>query len=355
MKEIPLGITFDDVLLVPQKSNVVPGDVRLGTRLTKRLTISIPIMSAIMDTVTEAKMAIALAKEGGIGILHRNCTIEQQVKMALDVKKHDTTLLVGAGIGPHDIERAKALDKAGVNVISIDCAHAHKPSILADVKRIKKAIKADLIVGNIGTSEAAQEFLPYADTLKVGMGPGAICSTRIISGVGIPQLTAIMDVSKVAKRMDVPVIADGGIRFSGDVVKALAAGAESVMLGSMLAGTDEAPGSVVTINGRKFKAYRGMGSVAAMKSEKSADRYAHKATEKHVPEGVEALTPYKGTVKDVVFQIMGGIRSGMGYVGAEDIRELHKRAKFIRITEASRTESHPHSVIMEKKAPNYGL
>lgn len=353
MKKISLGITFDDVLLVPQKSDLNPSEVDLSARLTKNLKIASPLISAAMDTVTEAALAIALAREGGIGILHRNCTIEQQVKMAIQVKKQGKQLLVGAAIGPFDLERAKALNKAGADVISIDCAHAYKSSIIKSAKQIKKFLKADLIVGNIGTAEAAKAFLPYADALKVGMGPGAICTTRIVSGVGIPQLTAIMDVVKIAKTKNIPVIADGGIRFSGDIVKALAAGAHAVMLGSMFAGTDEAPGKIVTIQGKKYKAYRGMGSLAAMNIGKATDRYAQKGSAKHIPEGVEAHTPYKGPVHNVLFQILGGIRSGMGYVGAKNIDQLHKKAKFIQITQAGRTESHPHSIVLDKNAPNY--
>jgi len=347
MNEIPLGITFDDVLLIPQKSDITPSEVDLTARLTKNLKIASPLLAAAMDTVTEATMAAALAKEGGIGILHRNCTVDQQVKMIAQVKKKDKYILVGAAIGPHDIDRAKALDKAGADVISIDCAHAYKSSIIKAVKQIKKSIIADLLIGNIGTAEAAKAFLPYADALKVGMGPGAICTTRIVSGVGIPQLTAISDVVAVAKTNNIPVIADGGIRFSGDIVKALAAGADSVMLGSMFAGTDEAPGKVVTVKGKKFKSYRGMGSLAAMKVGKAADRYAQKGSAKHVAEGVEAFTPYKGSIKEVVFQMLGGIKSGMGYVGAKNIEQLHKKAKFIRITQASREESHPHSIVLK--------
>jgi len=359
MARIPLGITFDDVLLIPQRSDVNPAEVDVKARLTKNIVLQAPLASAVMDTVTEAKMAIALAKEGGIGFLHRNCSIAEQVAMVQTVKKHGKNmprgdkvalrgLLVGAGIGPHDIERAKALDKAGIDVISIDCAHAHKTQIIADAKKIKKAIQADLVIGNIATAEAARAFVAFADALKVGVGPGSICTTRIVSGVGVPQLTAIMDVAKAVKANHVPVIADGGIRFSGDIVKALAAGADSVMLGSLFAGTDEAPGEILEVEGKKYKSYRGMGSFAAMQKDKAVDRYSHKGSGKHVAEGVDALTPYKGPVAEVVFQMLGGLRSGMGYVGAKNIRELHRKAKFIQITQAGREESHPHSVILKK-------
>lgn len=343
-----LGITFDDVLLIPQESDVNPSEVDVRARLTKRIVLAVPLVSAAMDTVTETKMAIALAQAGGIGIVHRNCTVEQQVRMISAVKKHNKRLLVGAAVGPHDIMRAKALDRARANVLSIDCAHAHKPQIIADARKIKRAVRADLIVGNIATAEAARAFLPYADALKVGMGPGAICTTRIVSGVGLPQLTAIMEVARVAKSKNIPVIADGGIRASGDIVKALAAGADTVMLGSLFAGTEEAPGKILTIQGKKYKTYRGMGSLAAMKVGKATDRYSQRGSEKHVAEGVEALTPYKGPLQESVFQMLGGLRAGMGYVGAKNIATLHKKAKFIRITQAGRVESHPHSIILKE-------
>ncbi len=354
MKALPIGITFDDVLLVPQESDIRPSEVHLGTKLTKRLTLMAPLCSSAMDTVTEARMAIAMAELGGIGILHRNCTIKEQVAMVEEVKKKKLRL-AGAAIGPHDLDRAKALDRAGVNVISIDCAHAHKPGIVADAKKIKKAIKADLIVGNIATAAAAKALLGVADALKVGVGPGSICTTRIIAGVGVPQLTAIMDVASVAHKAKIPVIADGGIRYSGDIVKALAAGADTVMLGGLFAGTDEAPGEIITINGKKYKAYRGMGSLGAMQKGESTDRYFQKGAKKYVPEGVEGVVPSKGSLADVVFHLLGGLKSGMGYVGARTIIELHARAQFIQITPAGRAESHPHSITIAKQAPNYTL
>ncbi|OHA63405.1 MAG: guanosine monophosphate reductase [Candidatus Wildermuthbacteria bacterium RIFCSPHIGHO2_12_FULL_45_9] len=353
MRSIPLGLTFDDVLLIPQESNVRQENIVFVSRFTKHLTLSLPVSSAIMDTVTETEMAIAMAKEGGIGIIHRNCTIDQQVAMVKKAKKVVGNLPVGAGIGPNDLERAQALDEAGADVISFDCAHAHKQFIVENVRKLKKTLNADLIVGNIATTAAAKALLPYADALKVGIGPGSICTTRIMSGVGVPQLTAIMEVAKIASIKKIPVIADGGIRYSGDIVKALAAGAESVMLGSMLAGTKETPGKIVQVGKNRYKQYRGMGSEGAMKTG-SADRYAQsKEAKKYVPEGVEALTPYKGPVANVLFQIQGGLRAGMGYVGAATIQELQDRAEFIRITQAGRAESHPHSIVISKEAPNY--
>lgn len=351
MPELPLGLTFDDVLLVPQESEVRPSTVNIETKLTRRLTLKAPLLSAAMDTVTEENMAMALAQAGGIGILHRNCVTDEQIKMVNRVKK--SKLLVGAAVGPHDIERAHALDRAGVDVIVLDAAHVHKPAIIADAKKIKKMIKADLIIGNIATAAAARAFLGVADALKVGVGPGAICTTRVVAGVGVPQLTAIMEVAKIAKLKKIPVIADGGIRYSGDITKAIAAGADSVMLGSLFAGTDEAPGDIVKINGEKFKRFRGMGSLGVMNSGQSADRYAQQGQKKYVPEGIEALTPCKGRVEEIIFQMLGGLKAGMGYVGAKNIPELQKRGKFIRITAAGQIESHPHSIIIEKYAPNY--
>ena len=351
MIKLPLGLTFDDVLLVPQESDVRPSTVNIETKLTKRLTIKIPLLSAAMDTVTEDTMAIALARAGGIGILHRNCTTGEQIKMVSHVKK--CRLIVGAAVGPHDIDRAKALDRAGVDVIALDAAHIHKPSIVSEAEKLKKLIKAELIIGNIATAAAARAFLKIADALKVGVGPGAICTTRVVAGVGVPQLTAIMEVAKIARLKKIPVIADGGIRYSGDITKAIAAGADSVMLGSLLAGADEAPGRIVTISGKKFKRFRGMGSLGVMNIGKSSDRYAQEGQKKYVPEGIEALTTYKGPVNEIIFQMLGGLRAGMGYVGAKNISELQKRGKFIRITEAGRAESHPHSIIIEKHAPNY--
>lgn len=351
MERIPLGLTFDDVLLVPQESSVRPSEAVLRTRLTRRLTLPIPLLSAAMDTVTGADLAIALAREGGLGVLHRNCTVAQEVAMVRQVKRRK--LVVGAAVGPHDLERAQALDRAGADVVILDAAHVHKPGIVADARRMKRIIKADLVVGNIATAAAARAFRGVADALKVGVGPGAICTTRVVAGVGVPQLTAIMDVACVARQTKTPVIADGGIRYSGDIVKAIAAGADAVMLGSLFAGTAESPGRVVTRNGQKFKRYRGMGSLGAMADGQSTDRYAQAGAKKYVPEGVEALTPYKGLLHDVIFYLLGGLRAGLGYVGASTILELQRRATFIRITEAGRRESHPHSVTIERSAPNY--
>ncbi len=352
MKILPtIALTFDDVLLVPQESEVRPSTVDVGTTLTRRIRLDIPLLSAAMDTVTDARMAAAISAEGGLGIIHRNCTIAVQVAMVNLAKKLGAKR-IGAAVGPHDQDRALALDRAGVDVIAIDCASAHKPSIAKSARQIKKLVRADLIVGNIATAAAARSLVGIADALKVGVGPGSICTTRVVAGIGVPQLSAIMDVAAVAGPKRIPVIADGGIRYSGDITKALAAGASTVMLGSLLAGTDQAPGKIVTINGKKFKRFRGMGSMGAMTS-LSADRYQQHDAQKYVPEGVEAVVEYKGALHEVVFQLIGGLRAGLGYVGAKTIGELQKKAVFIRITEAGKRESHPHSIILEKEAPNY--
>lgn len=345
------GLTFDDVLLEPRFSDVKRDEVDLGARLTKKIRLKIPILAAAMDTVSGVKMAIILGKLGGMAVLHRNCTIAEEVAMVKNVKKYK--VIVGTAVGPLDIERARVLDKAGAEVIFVDCAHAYNARIIIGVKKIKKLVKAQVVVGNIATAEAALAFTSFADAIKVGVGPGSICTTRVVAGVGVPQLTAIFNIVAVAKKKNVPVIADGGMKYSGDVIKALAAGASTVMLGSMLAGTKEAPGKLVTINGQRFKSYRGMGSLGAMKVGQSSDRYFQKGNKKYVPEGIEGAVPYKGPVDEVIWNIIGGLKSGMGYIGAHSIDEIPKQAKFIRITSASLKESHPHTVMVSKKAPNY--
>jgi IMP dehydrogenase len=351
MRKIKTGLTFDDVLLEPQWSDVDIQKIETGTRLSKKLHLEIPIVSAAMDTLTEAEMAIAIAKMGGIGVLHRNCTVEAEVAEARKVK--DAGSLVGAAVGPLDIDRAKALDAVGVDAIFIDCAHAHKPDIIAAAEEIKRSVRAEIIVGNIATAQAAQELVSFADGIKVGIGPGSICTTRVVAGVGVPQLTAVMDVVAVAQKNGVPVIADGGIKHSGDVVKALAAGASTVMLGSVLSGTEEAPGKMVEIEGKRYKQYRGMGSLGAMEKGKSSDRYFQTGSKKYVPEGVEGIVPFRGSVCDVVYQMIGGLRAGMGYIGAHTIEEMPKQAQFVQITGAGYQESHPHSITLYKEAPNY--
>ncbi|MDI6859937.1 MAG: IMP dehydrogenase [Methanocellales archaeon] len=474
--DAPMGITFDDVLLLPNESRVEPDQADVTSRVSRDVSLNIPIVSAAMDTVTEANMAIAMAREGGIGVIHRNMSKEQQVNEVHEVKRADELLvrevvtvtpdcsvkavwrlmteedvggvpvvdkklvgivsrrdvlpivesdptkevkevmtrdlitayenvsleealdkmyehkverlpvvdekgslkgiitmqnilqrrqypmasrdendrlIVAAAVGPFDVERAVALDKAGANVLMIDCAHAHNMNVVDSARMIKKKVKADVVVGNIATAEAAEELVDFVDGIKVGVGPGSICITRVVAGVGVPQLTAIAEVADVASKHDIPVIADGGIRYSGDIAKAIAIGADVVMLGNLLAGTDEAPGRTITIKGRLYKQYRGMGSLGVMSGGESVDRYLGKT--KFVPEGVEGAIPYSGTVGDTLYQLVGGLRSSMGYVGAQSIEELHKKARFIRITPSGYYESHPHDVLITDETPNYPI
>ena len=477
------GLTFDDVLLVPQKSEILPSEVSLKTRLTNKIILNIPILSAAMDTVTTSRMAIAIAREGGLGFIHKNMTIEEQSHQVDIVKrsesgmilnpitlpinstakeaerilslyrisglpivddnnklmgivtnrdlkylketdclvteimtkdnlvtgKRGTTLeearyilwkhrieklpivdddykLVGlitskdidnviqypnatkdekgrlrvgaaVGIGKDALSRVESLVKAGVDVIAIDSAHGHSQNVVDLLKKVKATFpNLDVVVGNIVTKEAAVELIDAgADALKVGIGPGSICTTRVVAGVGVPQITAVKDVYEYANTKNIPVIADGGIKLSGDITKALAAGANTVMLGSILAGCKESPGEEVIYQGRKFKVYVGMGSLAAMKRG-SADRYfqdQNSSISKLVPEGIEGRVAYKGEVADTIFQLCGGIKSGMGYCGARTIEELQEKATFIKITNAGLKESHPHDVDITTEAPNY--
>ena len=475
------GLTFDDVLLIPAESSVLPKDVDISTRITKKLRLNIPIMSAAMDTVTESRMAIAIAREGGVGIIHKNMSIEEQADQVDRVKRSEngvitnpfflspehtlqdaddlmakyrisgvpicsngklvgiitnrdlkfeedltqpiknvmtsenlitapvgTTihqakeilrkhkieklpivdesfalkglitikdieksltypntardengrLLVGAAIGvtADFLERAQALVEAGCDLLVLDSAHGHSRNIIEAVKKIKaKMPDAQLIAGNIATAEGARALIDAgADCIKVGIGPGSICTTRVVAGTGVPQITAVYDAACVAHSCGIPVISDGGIKYSGDIVKALAAGADVVMLGSLLAGCDESPGEDEIYQGRKFKVYRGMGSIAAM-NRGSRDRYFQENNTKLVPEGVEGRVPYKGSVSDTVYQLIGGLRSGMGYCGTGSIPELQEKARFIKITGAGLKESHPHDLYITKEAPNYTL
>ena len=476
------GITFDDVLLLPAASDVVPRDVDTSTRLTRGIRINIPIVSAAMDTVTESSLAIALAQEGGIGIIHKNLSIEDQCRAVAKVKrsangvitdpvtlvpaervataqkvmdennisgipivegrrlvgiltrrdlkfledqavtiaevmtkanlitaKPDTTLeeaerillknrveklplingrgelvglitirdieklhqfpqacrddrgrlRVGAAVGVHDEERAARLIEKDVDVLVVDTAHGHSANVIETVKALRKASEIQIVAGNIATAEAAADLVKAGvDAVKVGIGPGSICTTRVVSGVGVPQITAVAACAAVADKAGVPVIADGGIRHSGDITKALAAGASSVMLGGLLAGLDEAPGEVIIYKGRTFKTYRGMGSLGAM-VQGSADRYGqadeHRRGEKLVPEGVEGRVPYRGHLADFVYQLVGGVRAGMGYCGCRTIEELRTKTKFIRVTHASVVEGHPHDIAITHEAPNYTI
>ncbi len=479
-KFVKEGLTFDDVLLIPAKSDVTPNMINLGTKLTETIKLNTPIMTAAMDTVTGAEMAIAIAREGGIGIIHKNMTIEQQADEVDKVKRSEngvivnpfsltpdkkvfeadelmgkykisgvpivnkegklvgiitnrdmrfitdfnlsidevmtkdnlitapigTTLqqaqeilrthkieklplvddkgclkglitikdiekaiqypnsardkagrlLCGAAIGitADVIERAGALIDAQVDVLVLDSAHGHSQNITKCLKMVKEAYPdIPVIAGNIATAAAAEHLIEAgADALKVGIGPGSICTTRVVAGIGVPQITAVYDVAKVAQKYNIPVIADGGIKYSGDIVKALAAGASVVMLGSLLAGCEEAPGETEIFQGRQFKVYRGMGSLGAMACG-SKDRYFQEGAKKLVPEGVEGRVPFKGPVADTIFQLVGGIRSGMGYCGCVDIPTLHERSEFVRITGAGLKESHPHDIYITKEAPNY--
>jgi len=472
-KNIKMGITYDDVLILPRESEVEPNEAKVDTRFTKKIPLNIPIIAAAMDTVSEHEMAITMAREGGLAVIHRNMPVEDQVKEIFAVKdagfiiknvfsiapdssvqeahdimqeqqisglpvvkneevvgiityndvrflenkkakvsekmtkeiitvspdvnmkealklmkknkierlpvihhnklfgiitemdirleqkytnairNNDGTLITVAAVGPFDIARAKELDKAEVDVLCIDTAHAHNMNVVRAVKKLKKEVSAELCVGNIATKEAAETLVSAgADAIKVGIGPGSICTTRVIAGVGVPQLTAISEVADAVSSHKIPVIADGGIRYSGDIAKALAAGADVVMIGNLLAGTDEAPGRLTIVEGRKYKQYRGMGSIGAM-NKGGGGRYFQEKTTKFVPEGIEGLVPYKGKAGDVLFQLIGGLRSSMGYVGAKNLQEFKKRAKFTSITHAATIESHPHDVLITDEAPNY--
>lgn len=365
------GLTFDDVLLVPQFSKVVPLQTSLKTNLTKNIKLNIPVIASPMDTICESTMAIAMAKLGGIGILHKNMSIEEQCNQAILVKsakvaKEDKDaavdkegkLLVGASvsIGSDFQERTKELYKAGIDVVVIDSAHGHSKNILVAVQYAKENCPGlEIIAGNIATREAAISLIDAGvDAIRVGIGPGSICTTRVIAGVGVPQITAIMDVYEACAYTDCKIIADGGIKTSGDICKAIGAGASTVMLGQMLSGTTETPGELMEIDGEKFKSYVGMGSMVAMKRG-SSERYFQNAKEpsKLVPEGIESMVAYKGDVSDIIFQICGGLRSGLGYNGAKNIQELSQKARFIKISNSGLKESHPHSLNIIKDAPNY--
>src|SRR6266511_1773907 len=421
------GLTFDDVLLVPAESRVLPNDVSTATRLTRSITLEIPIVSAAMDTVTEARLAIALAREGGIGIIHRNLSIEDQVGEVDKVKRSESGMIVepvtlppdalvsnaldlmrtyhisgvpitdedgvlvgiltnrdlrfeddvtqpvsalmtalnlvtapvGAtvGVGSDALERAEALADADVDVLVVDTAHGHSAGVLEVVRKITGRRSVEVVAGNVATREAAQALIDAGvDAVKAGVGPGSSCTTRIVAGVGVPQVTAIYDCAAVTSDQGVPLIADGGITSSGDIAKAIGAGADAVMLGSMLAGTDEAPGDVMLVQGERFKEYRGMGSLGAMRARSfSKDRYFQGDVEdvdKLVPEGIEGRVPYKGPLAPITYQLVGGLRQAMGYCGAATVGEMHG-ARFVRITAAGLRESHPHDVTITKEAPNY--
>ncbi|KIS04355.1 IMP dehydrogenase [Paucilactobacillus wasatchensis] len=373
-KFVKQGLTFDDVLLIPAKSDVLPNEVDLSVQLAKNIKLQVPFLSAGMDTVTENSMAIAMALQGGMGVIHKNMTIQDQAGEVATVKGVDLTgnfdraavddqkrLLVAAAVGvtSDTFDRAQALLDAGADAIVIDTAHGHSAGVLRKIKEIRDHfLDATLIAGNVATGEGAQALYEAGvDVVKVGIGPGSICTTRVVAGVGVPQITAIYDAAAVARKYGKTIIADGGIKYSGDIVKALAAGGNAVMLGSMFSGTTEAPGEIFEDNGKKYKSYRGMGSMAAMsQSHGSSDRYFQggvNEANKLVPEGIEARVEYKGDVSDIIFQLVGGLRSGMGYTGAGTIQALIDNAQFVQISNAGLVESHPHDVQITKAAPNY--
>jgi len=358
MVPIKEALTFDDVTLVPKYSEILPSEVDTSIKLTKFLNLKIPLLSSAMDTVTESKMAIAIATAGGLGIIHRNLDIKKQVNEVKKVKK--LRLLVGAavGAGPREAKRAEALLKENLDMIVVDTAHGHTKKvfeIISFIKKIKNK-KTALCAGNIATPEAAKFLLKLGvDVIKVGIGPGSICTTRLVAGIGVPQLSAILNVRRGTKNRDVKIISDGGIKYSGDLAKAFAAGADAVMIGSLFAGTDETPGKLIKKNGKLYKSFRGMGSVGAM-NKGSADRYfqlKQKDQSKYVPEGVEGLAKYKGKVDRVIFKLVGGLRSSMGYLGSKQIKYLRNKPQFVKITKAGFYESMVHNVDIIKSDRKY--
>ena len=358
MVPIKEALTFDDVTLAPKYSEILPSEVNTGIVLTKNLKLKIPLLSSAMDTVTESRMAIAIAKAGGIGVIHRNLDIKKQILEIKKVKK--LKLLVGAavGAGPNEFDRAKAIVKEGVDLIVVDTAHGHTKKVGEIIKYIKKIInnKIALCAGNIATPEAAKFLIKLGvDIIKVGIGPGSICTTRLVAGIGVPQLSAILSVRKGFKNKNIKIISDGGIKYSGDLAKAFAAGADAVMIGSLFAGTDETPGKLIKKNGKLYKSFRGMGSIGAM-NKGSADRYfqiKQKDTSKYVPEGVDGFSKYKGNVGSIIYKLIGGLKSSMGYLGSENIIKLRIKPKFVKITKAGFYESMVHNVDVVKNDSKY--
>jgi len=358
MVPIKEALTFDDVTLAPKYSEILPSEVNTSTQLTNHLKLKIPLLSSAMDTVTESKMAIAISKAGGIGVIHRNLDIRKQIVEIKKVKKHK--LLVGAavGAGPKEFDRAKAIIKEGVDLIVVDTAHGHSKKVGEIIKFIKKLKnnKIALCAGNIATPEAAKFLIKLGvDIIKVGIGPGSICTTRLVAGIGVPQLSAILSVRNGLRKKNIKIISDGGIKYSGDLAKAFAAGADAIMIGSLFAGSDEAPGKLIKKNGKLFKRFRGMGSVGAM-NKGSADRYFQTKqtdTSKYVPEGVEGFVKYKGNVGNIIYKLIGGLRSSMGYLGSKNINKLRVKPNFVKITKAGFYESMVHNVDEVKNDSKY--
>ena len=358
MIPIKEALTFDDVTLAPKYSEILPSEVDTSINLTKNLKLKIPLLSSAMDTVTESNMAIAIAKAGGIGVIHRNLDVKKQILEIKKVKKHK--LLVGAAVGASitEFDRAKAILKEDVDLIVVDTAHGHTKKVGEIVKYIKqiKGKNVALCAGNIATPEAAKFLIKLGvDIIKVGIGPGSICTTRLVAGIGVPQLSAILSVRNAFKKRNVKIISDGGIKYSGDLAKAFAAGADAVMIGSLFAGTDETPGRLIKIKGKLFKSFRGMGSVGAM-NKGSADRYfqtKQKDISKYVPEGVDGFVKYKGDVGSIIFKLIGGLKSSMGYLGSKDIVKLRNKPQFVKITKAGFYESMVHNVDVIKNDSKY--
>ena len=358
MGPIKEALTFDDVILAPNYSDILPSEVDTKTALSKNLTLEIPLLSSAMDTVTESKMAITIAKAGGIGVIHRNLDIKKQIFEIKKVKSKKLKVGAAVGAGPKEILRAEAILKEKVDLIVVDTAHGHTKKVAEIIKKIrkKKSSKTTLCAGNIATAEAAKFLIKLGvDIIKVGIGPGSICTTRLVAGIGVPQLTAIIDAKKGIKNKKVSIISDGGVKFSGDIAKALAAGADAVMIGSLFAGTSETPGKLIKKNGQLYKSFRGMGSVGAM-NKGSADRYFQKIQKdvsKYVPEGVEGLVKFKGSVKNIIYKLIGGLKSSMGYLGSKKIINLRKKSKFVKITKAGFYESMVHNIDEVKKESKF--
>ena len=354
MVPIKEALTFDDVTLAPKYSEILPSEVNTRVSLTKNLKLEIPLLSSAMDTVTESKMAVAIGKAGGVGVIHRNLGIKEQIIEIRKVKKKKLIVGAAVGAGPKEFDRAKAIIKEGVDLIVVDTAHGHTKKVGEIIKFINKNKnkKIALCAGNIATPEAAKYLIKLGvDIIKVGIGPGSICTTRLVAGIGVPQLSAILSVRNELKSRNVKIISDGGIKYSGDLAKAFAAGADAVMIGSLFAGTDETPGKLIKKNGKFFKSFRGMGSVGAM-NKGSADRYfqsKQKDTSKYVAEGVEGYIKYKGGVDKIIYNLVGGLKSSMGYLGAKKVTDLRKKPKFVKITKAGFYESMVHNIDMVKK------